>query len=327
MCEIVRGGRNIADRTTNGNHEMQRRQSFAARNGERSRIVRCAPDMLFSSRYRVGSQHGLAARILPKGAHMLSRGCTANSTRSYRFTPCKHGLCISATALLIAAASPGATAQTGAAAAAPQARTAAGPPARRPPLLFKEEWKQNEKGDEHPATQDSVGNPNLELKLYGATGKDLQITGKAGDENNPIHIWSGNCTSPCALALRDKTDFADRAIPRARQEDRHDPQVALAHQPLRTLTQAAEGIVADDEPVGRLEHALGRAILARTRSGGHSGLLLPLHVVCPLGPTQAPGGHSSQRGATVCYCFPATARMVSVYAPRPLFWNEVAVMR
>ena len=124
-------------------------------------------------------------------------------------THMRHSLCISATALLITAASPGASAQTGAAAAAPQARAAAGPPARRPPLLFKEEWKQNEKGDEHPATQDSVGNPNLELKLYGATGKDLQITGKAGDENNPIHIWSGNCTSPCALALRDKTNFAD----------------------------------------------------------------------------------------------------------------------
>ena len=121
----------------------------------------------------------------------------------------RHSLGISATALLIAATSPGASAQTGAAAAAPQARTAAGPPARRPPLLFKEEWKQNEKGDEHPATQDSVGNPNLELKMYGATAKDLQITGKAGDENNPIHIWSGNCTSPCALALRDKTNFAD----------------------------------------------------------------------------------------------------------------------
>ena len=118
-------------------------------------------------------------------------------------------LCISASALLIAAASPGASAQTGAAAAAPQARTAAGPPVRRPPLLFKEEWKQNEKGDEHAATQDSVGSPNLVLTLYGATGKDLQITGKAGDENNPIHIWSGNCTSPCALALRDKTNFAD----------------------------------------------------------------------------------------------------------------------
>src|SRR5437773_2068752 len=74
-------------------------------------------------------------------------------------------LCISASALLIAAASPGASAQTGAAAAAPQARTAAGPPVRRPPLLFKEEWKQNEKGDEHAATQDSVGSPNLVLTV------------------------------------------------------------------------------------------------------------------------------------------------------------------
>src|SRR3989442_826862 len=58
----------------------------------------------------------------------------------------RHSLCISATALLIAAASRGASAQTGAGAAAP-ARTAAGPPARRPLLLFTEEWKQNRKGD------------------------------------------------------------------------------------------------------------------------------------------------------------------------------------
>src|SRR3989449_8592785 len=111
----------------------------------------------------------------------------------------RHSLCISATALLIAAASPGASAQTGAGAAAP-ARTAAGPPARRPLLLFKEEWKQNEKGDEHPATQDSVGNPNLELKLYGATGKDLQITGKAGDENN--RFTSGPATAPHPVRWR-----------------------------------------------------------------------------------------------------------------------------
>src|SRR5437773_9953557 len=95
-------------------------------------------------------------------------------------------LCISASALLIAAASPGASAQTGAAAAAPQARTAAGPPVRRPPLLFKEEWKQNEKGDEHAATQDSVGSPNLVLTLYGATGKDLQITGKAEEHTSEL---------------------------------------------------------------------------------------------------------------------------------------------
>ena len=99
------------------------------------------------------------------------------------------------------------SAQTAAPPAAPQAR--AGTPARRPALFLREEWKQNDKGDEHPVTQDSVANSSLELKLYGASGKELQVTGKAGDENNPIHIWSGNCTSPCALALRDKGNFAD----------------------------------------------------------------------------------------------------------------------
>jgi hypothetical protein len=109
-------------------------------------------------------------------------------------------------AFVLATASIALSAQTGA--AAPQPRAGA-VPARRPPLFFKEEWKQNEKGDEHPIAQDSVAGPTLELKLYGATAKDLQITGKAGDENNPIHVWSGNCTSPCALALRDKNSFAD----------------------------------------------------------------------------------------------------------------------
>jgi hypothetical protein len=83
-----------------------------------------------------------------------------------------------------------------------------GGPARRPALLFKEEWKQNEKGDEHSVTQEGVANPNLELKLYGQN-HEIELTGKAGDENNPIHVWTGLCTSPCAFALRDKTQMAD----------------------------------------------------------------------------------------------------------------------
>ena len=81
-------------------------------------------------------------------------------------------------------------------------------PARRPALLFKEEWKQNEKGDEHPATQESVANPNLELKMYGQN-HEIELTGKAGDENNPIHLWTGLCTTPCAATLRDKSNLAD----------------------------------------------------------------------------------------------------------------------
>ena len=84
-----------------------------------------------------------------------------------------------------------------------------GGPARRPALIMKEEWAQNDKGDEHPISQQSIANSNLELKLYGPTAKDVALTGKAGDENNPIHFWTGLTTGPSAVALRDKANMAD----------------------------------------------------------------------------------------------------------------------
>src|SRR6185436_19577101 len=84
-----------------------------------------------------------------------------------------------------------------------------GGPARRPALFFREEWGQTEKGGEHPTGPESVTNANLELKLYGPTGKEVLLTGAKGDDNNPIHLWTGLCTTPCAVALRDKTNLAD----------------------------------------------------------------------------------------------------------------------
>jgi hypothetical protein len=110
--------------------------------------------------------------------------------------------------IILAAGTSSAQAQAPAAPAAAAPAAARPAPARRPALFFKEEWKQNEKNDEHPATQQAVASPNLELQMYGP-GKDLLITGRAGDENNPIHLWSGTCTSPCAATLKDKANFAD----------------------------------------------------------------------------------------------------------------------
>jgi hypothetical protein len=86
------------------------------------------------------------------------------------------------------------------------AAAAGGGRATRPPIFLKEEWKQNAANDEHPVSQESIGNPNLELKLYG---KEILLTGRGGDENNPTHVWTGTCAGPCAVALRDKTNFAD----------------------------------------------------------------------------------------------------------------------
>jgi hypothetical protein len=82
------------------------------------------------------------------------------------------------------------------------------PKPTRPGLFFKEEWKQTPAGGEHPVAADSIGNPNLELKLYVPAGEIL-LTGSAGDENNPTHVWTGMCTSPCAVGFRDRASFAD----------------------------------------------------------------------------------------------------------------------
>ena len=93
-------------------------------------------------------------------------------------------------------------------AAAPAGRGGGKGPGR-PALFFREEWKQSEKGGEHVVDQSSVANPNLELKLYGTTSKEVQLTGSATDETNPIHLWTGLCETNCAATLRDKNNFVD----------------------------------------------------------------------------------------------------------------------
>ncbi|HXD75211.1 MAG TPA: hypothetical protein VN628_15790 [Vicinamibacterales bacterium] len=110
-----------------------------------------------------------------------------------------------ATSLIVLGMAGGALAQEGRA----EGRGRGAGPARRPGLFLKEEWGQTEKGGEHPTGPESVTSPNLELKLYGPTGKEVLLTGAKGDDNNPIHLWTGMCTTPCAIALRDKNNMAD----------------------------------------------------------------------------------------------------------------------
>jgi hypothetical protein len=92
--------------------------------------------------------------------------------------------------------------------AAPKPAGAKPAGAARPGLFFKEEWKQTPAGGEHEMNQESVANPALEFKHYGEFGHVL-ITGVTGNENNPIHTWSGECEAACGFALRHKQSFAD----------------------------------------------------------------------------------------------------------------------
>ena len=86
----------------------------------------------------------------------------------------------------------------------------AGQTATRPPMAFREEWKE----PPHTAplddaarrvTQQVVGNPNLELKLYGADAKAVSVNPHEGR----LDLWNGDTASPVAVTLRDKANYFD----------------------------------------------------------------------------------------------------------------------
>lgn len=84
------------------------------------------------------------------------------------------------------------------------------PEDHRPPLFLKETFKETPKGtSETPMVADFLTNPNLELKLYGPGGKDIQIVHHGSPMDEPSYIWTGLCSAPCALALRDKNNDVD----------------------------------------------------------------------------------------------------------------------
>jgi hypothetical protein len=92
---------------------------------------------------------------------------------------------------------------------APRAAGAAGEHGpQRPPLFFREEWKQGPNGGENPVSAASLANPNLELTSIVPAGQ-IMLTGNAGDDNNPVHVWTGLCTTPCGLAWRNRQNLAD----------------------------------------------------------------------------------------------------------------------
>ncbi len=90
---------------------------------------------------------------------------------------------------------------------APDGATRPGPAA---PLFFRVDWVPVAGLPvEHPLDQRAVANPNLELNLYGPSGKDIQENGQLDSTSNPMHLWTGLCAQPCALAVRDKNNYVD----------------------------------------------------------------------------------------------------------------------
>jgi hypothetical protein len=87
---------------------------------------------------------------------------------------------------------------------------AAAPPATRPPLLFKEAWREpkyeGERTDVNQRfTPYCVTNEQIEAKLYGP---DAGVV-RAAQHEGRIDLWNGLSTSPIAVTLRDKRNYVD----------------------------------------------------------------------------------------------------------------------
>lgn len=94
---------------------------------------------------------------------------------------------------------------------APQGIPAKPSPPSAAPLFLREGWRMPPPSDADgiPATQDAISNPNLELKLYGVSGKDILLAGNRPNSTMPLNLWTGVTTTPSAATLRDRQNFAD----------------------------------------------------------------------------------------------------------------------
>jgi hypothetical protein len=120
---------------------------------------------------------------------------------------------------------------------------------KRAPLFFRETWKTA--ASEHAIAQDQVVSPNLELKLYGPSAGELQAVGNADDPSNPPHVWTGLCTGPAAVALRDKDNYVDlTGLARIRWQTK----VSGFHQ-VRPIVKLADGtwLVGDQADGSRVD--------------------------------------------------------------------------
>lgn len=101
----------------------------------------------------------------------------------------------------------------------PAGRDRGNPAPTRPPLFFSESWKAlptpTDDHGEWPASQAGVASPNLQLSLYGPSGKDITLVRSRG-ETYPLNLWTGVTTSPIGATLKDKGNYVDLSDPLAK---------------------------------------------------------------------------------------------------------------
>ncbi|MBV9085249.1 MAG: hypothetical protein JOZ62_21440 [Acidobacteriaceae bacterium] len=87
---------------------------------------------------------------------------------------------------------------------AAQQRTASG---ERPPLFFREDWKQTPAVT--PITQNEVSNSDLLIGLYGEGRDKIRKSHHDHPADDPFYVWSGLCKGNWAVTLRKKEAYVD----------------------------------------------------------------------------------------------------------------------
>lgn len=81
------------------------------------------------------------------------------------------------------------------------------PEDNRPPVFFREDWK--EIPAVAPVTQEHVAATNLLLALYGPGKDGVRKSHHDTPKDDPYYIWLGSCPANCAIGLRHKDAFVD----------------------------------------------------------------------------------------------------------------------
>ena len=89
----------------------------------------------------------------------------------------------------------------------PTAAPRVAPEDNRPPLFFREDWKETPAAT--PVTPEHLANPAVQLTLYGPGKDGIKKSHHDTPKDDPYYIWSGTCSANCAIALRNKNSYAD----------------------------------------------------------------------------------------------------------------------
>ncbi len=87
------------------------------------------------------------------------------------------------------------------------------PTAIAAPLAFKVEWvrppSQEDTKIRYTPVQENVSDPNVEIKFYGAAGKQILTTGVPGSDVTPYGVWTGTAEGPFAVTFKLKNNYVD----------------------------------------------------------------------------------------------------------------------